>query len=133
MNHATFNVVRSAAPPAVDPGQRKSVAPLDASNAGANANQTDAAASKEQVSAAVARLNKLMASSSRELQFQVDDESGRVIVRVRDAASGEIIRQMPSEEALRMARALQAQIEQASNSTARNLQGNAPVLLDLTV
>ncbi len=64
-------------------------------------------ASREQVKAAVEQIDSYLKSSRRELQFQVDEESGEVIVRVRDAATGEVIRQIPGEEALRVARALQ--------------------------
>lgn len=48
--------------------------------------------------------------SGAELDFQIDDESGRVIVRILDRKDGTVLRQMPSEEALRIAKAL-AQFE----------------------
>ena len=64
-------------------------------------------ATREQVKAAVEQIDSYLKASRRELQFQVDEESGQVIVRVRDAATGEVIRQIPGEEALRVARALQ--------------------------
>ncbi|NLG77307.1 MAG: flagellar protein FlaG [Xanthomonadaceae bacterium] len=66
-----------------------------------------AVATHEQVKAAVEQIDSYLKASRRELQFQVDEESGRVIVRVRDATTGEVIRQIPGEEALRVARALQ--------------------------
>jgi flagellar protein FlaG len=40
------------------------------------------------------------------LQFSVDSASGRTVVSVRDMATGDVIRQIPSEEALRLAQAL---------------------------
>lgn len=46
------------------------------------------------------------ASSGAAVDFQIDDDSGRVIVRVIDRSDGTVLRQMPSEEALRIARAL---------------------------
>lgn len=76
------------------------------------------AVSKEQAEAIVQQIDSYLKSSRRELQFQVDDESGHVVVRVRDAATGDVIRQIPGEEALRVARALQE---------------NSAVLLDLVV
>ncbi len=72
----------------------------------------------EQVKAVVEQIDSYLKAASRELQFQVDDESGEIIVRVRDPATGEVIRQIPGEEVLRMARALQEK---------------PPVLLDLVV
>lgn len=62
----------------------------------------------EQVGAAVETLNRALEAAQRDLRFQLDDESGRVIVQVVEPASGEVIRQMPSEEVLRMASRLGA-------------------------
>lgn len=73
---------------------------------------------RESVSAVVEQIDSFLNASRRELQFQVDEESGEVIVRVRDAATGDVIRQIPGEQALRMARALHER---------------TPVLLDLVV
>jgi len=39
----------------------------------------------------------------RSINFAIDDGSGRVVVKVTDASSGDVIRQIPSEEALRLA------------------------------
>ncbi len=49
------------------------------------------------------------ASVKRELQFSVDKDSGRMVVKVVDTKSGETIRQMPSEEVLRLQQALEKQ------------------------
>lgn len=40
------------------------------------------------------------------VNFTVDEQSGRAIITVRSAKTGEVIRQIPSEEALRLAEAL---------------------------
>jgi flagellar protein FlaG len=40
---------------------------------------------------------------SRELEFHVDDASGRMVCSVRDAETGDLIRQIPNEEVLRLA------------------------------
>lgn len=42
----------------------------------------------------------------RELEFTVDEETDRVIVKVYDAETQEVIRQIPAEEVLNMARHL---------------------------
>lgn len=75
-------------------------------------------ATKDEVKAVVEQIDSYLKAAGRELQFQVDEESGEVIVRVRDPATGEVIRQIPGEEAVRVARALQEK---------------APALLDLVV
>ena len=58
------------------------------------------------VEQASAQIESYVRSSGRDLQFRVDDESGRVVVSVRDSETGELIRQIPNEEVLRIAKAL---------------------------
>jgi flagellar protein FlaG len=55
---------------------------------------------------AVRQLNDYLQTLRRDLQFSVDEHSGREVVRVIDPASGEVIRQIPAEEVLAVARAL---------------------------
>jgi len=40
------------------------------------------------------------------LQFNIDDETGKTIVKVVDATTNELIRQFPSEEMLSIAKAI---------------------------
>ncbi|MNG19496.1 flagellar protein FlaG [compost metagenome] len=47
-----------------------------------------------------------MQSIRRDLNFALDDSSGRVVVKVTDRASGSVVRQIPSEEALLLAERL---------------------------
>jgi flagellar protein FlaG len=44
------------------------------------------------------------ATAGTQLKFRVDSDAGRVVVQVLDAQSGEVVRQIPREEALRLAR-----------------------------
>lgn len=53
----------------------------------------------------LAKLNEVLKERARELEFSVDDTSGRTIVRVIHSESGEVIRQMPPEVVLRFAEA----------------------------
>ena len=45
-------------------------------------------------------------SNGRDLEFRVDADTNAMVITVREAASGEVIRQIPSEEALQMRRYL---------------------------
>jgi flagellar protein FlaG len=58
------------------------------------------------LSRAIAALNRFLADSQRSFRFQVDDASGRTIVRIVNPATGELVRQIPSEDVLAAARAL---------------------------
>lgn len=55
---------------------------------------------------AVISIQNFVQSIRRDLNFSLDESSGRVVVKVTDSASGEVIRQLPSEEALRLAESL---------------------------
>ena len=58
---------------------------------------------RKQVEAAVANIREYVQATRRNIDFSVDDGAGRVVVHVTDAESGNVIRQIPSEEALRLA------------------------------
>lgn len=57
----------------------------------------------EQVSEAARRVEELFKTVRRNLEFRQDASSGRMIVSVVDAESGEVIRQIPPEQMVRMA------------------------------
>lgn len=57
---------------------------------------------KEELGVAISRVQDFAQSLQRNLSFSIDDDSGRIVVEVKDSVSGEVIRQIPSEEALRM-------------------------------
>ena len=59
------------------------------------------------VQQAVSRLNDYVQSLRRDIQFSVDKNSGDTVIRVVDSNSGEVIRQMPSEEMLAIAHNLE--------------------------
>jgi flagellar protein FlaG len=69
------------------------------------------APARDQVQDAASKLQELAQSAQRNLNFSVDDGSGRVVVKVTDSRSGDVIRQIPSVEALLLAEHL----EQASS------------------
>ncbi|MFL6551393.1 MAG: flagellar protein FlaG [Povalibacter sp.] len=60
------------------------------------------------VRAAAAQIDSYLKSVGREVEFRVDEETGTTVVTVRETASGEVIRQIPNEEVLQMARRFQA-------------------------
>lgn len=70
----------------------------DDKDSSSKTNKTD----REHVIAAVADMQDYAQSAQRNLNFKLDDDSQRMIVTVTEASSGKVIRQMPSEEALRL-------------------------------
>jgi flagellar protein FlaG len=55
------------------------------------------------IEAVAKQLESFLKRVSRSLEFHVDDASGRMVCSVRDATTGDLIRQIPNEEVLRMA------------------------------
>ena len=55
---------------------------------------------------AVERINKSLPPSNQGIEFSIDEDSDRVIVKVVDRETREVLRQMPSKEALDIAKAL---------------------------
>ncbi len=66
----------------------------------------------QQIEHAVASLNEYSRSIQRELEFSIDRELGRPIVQVIDQRTKEVIRQIPNEVTLNLARNLQSNLEQ---------------------
>lgn len=68
--------------------------------------QASAAASATEVARAVTQLNEYVQTINRELQFSIDEASGHTVIKVLDALSGQVIRQIPGHEALALAKAV---------------------------
>ena len=68
----------------------------------------------------VEKLNEFLRQSARNLQFRYDDRSGRTVITVVDASTGDVIRQIPSDELLALAGRVRA-------------MGQAGSLIDLRV
>lgn len=54
---------------------------------------------------AINKINEILRERNRELEFTVDEGSGRTIVKVIHSESGEVIRQLPPEVILKFAHA----------------------------
>jgi uncharacterized FlaG/YvyC family protein len=54
----------------------------------------------------------------RDIELNVDPQSGDVVVRVRDRESGEVVRQIPAEELLRLTRFMR-ELQEEQGSTMR--------------
>jgi flagellar protein FlaG len=68
--------------------------------------QADATPSVDQVKQAVQDINQSLQSRSQGLEFSIDTDTKEVIIKVIDQETKEVLRQMPSKEALDIAKAL---------------------------
>ncbi|BCU07446.1 flagellar protein FlaG [Allochromatium tepidum] len=74
---------------------------------GTDPSQGVAATDKEMVdklTEAVDKINEMMQQGKQMLTFQLDEDSGRMVVRVIDSQTKEVVRQIPSEETLNFAK-----------------------------
>ncbi|MGP3792088.1 flagellar protein FlaG [Pseudomonas sp. B392_1p] len=62
---------------------------------------------RERVVEAIKNIQEFVDEAQRGLQFSIDEDSGRIVVKVIARQTGEVLRQLPSEEALELARRLQ--------------------------
>lgn len=65
--------------------------------------ESAAVVDQEQLDKAVKRLSDFIQQVKRELEFSVDEQSGRTIITVINADTDEVIRQIPPEEVLSLA------------------------------
>lgn len=76
----------------------------------AAARQTEV--SRQAFEKVVSELQAYVQNTRRNLDFFVDDQTGRVVVKVVDATNDEVIRQIPSEEMLSLSRRIQDFLDQ---------------------
>jgi flagellar protein FlaG len=62
--------------------------------------------SSENIQAAARTIDSFVRDMGRSLDFRVDSSSGKQIVRVSNPQTGEVVRQIPNEEAVQIARSL---------------------------
>lgn len=94
--------------------EAKSVTPITLGRTGVRTNELMAQSQfedpaqpdKQAVENAIVSMQDATQAMQRNLDFSIDDSTGRMVVKVTDSASGEVIRQMPTEEALRLAESL---------------------------
>ena len=61
----------------------------------------------ENIEQAAQSMNEHAQLVQRQLQFSIDKDSGRTVITVLDSETQEVIRQIPGEEALQLARKLE--------------------------
>jgi flagellar protein FlaG len=77
-------------------GEKVNVSPLQADKS------EELNSSSETIAIAVAEISEFVQAQNRHLAFSIDENSQRSVVKVTDAESGDVIRQIPSEEVLKL-------------------------------
>lgn len=72
----------------------------------APAASSNAALDPEALQSALSDVQSALSVVTNDLRFTIDDDTGRTVVKIVDKETDEVIRQIPSEEMLRIAKAL---------------------------
>jgi flagellar protein FlaG len=64
---------------------------------------------RQQMAAVASQLQEFLNSSQRDVEFHVDADTQRQVVTVRDSVTGQVIRQFPNEDVIRVVKNLTAQ------------------------
>jgi flagellar protein FlaG len=75
----------------------------------------------------VNEMNQAMLGVRRELKFSIDEGSGRAVVQVWDSETGDMIRQLPSDEVLAVSRHIQEVLEASQSSPGSDLKAGKAV------
>lgn len=73
---------------------------------------------KIKIESVTKQIDSFLRSIGRSINFRVDPGSGEMVVSVIDANTGEIIRQVPGEEALKLAQSIEARMSVMVDETA---------------
>ncbi|MCE7913430.1 MAG: flagellar biosynthesis protein FlaG [Nitrosomonas sp. PRO4] len=63
--------------------------------------------SEDQIKQAIEKIQGTVNNLTRNLQFSIDKDTGQTVIKVMDTHTEEIIRQIPTEEAIEIARTLE--------------------------
>ena len=102
--------------PAARPAQRPAPSPPATSGRGApssvpsssggSASPPSAAQAAQSLQESLERINARLASSNRVLQLRVDAETGMTIAEIKDAATGQVLQQIPGADVVHLAEML---------------------------
>jgi flagellar protein FlaG len=87
----------------------KNSAPVNANPTGDVASevaQTPKTYTRDQLDQAVSTINKTMQATSQNLEFSIDSDTRDVVVKVIDQQTKQVLRQIPSEEAIEISKSI---------------------------
>ena len=75
--------------------------------------EEEATLSRADAEKSVDGLNDLLSTATRDLTFSIDDSTGTTVLRVTNVESGDLIRQIPNEEALHLMKRARDALDQS--------------------
>jgi len=105
---ATTESAGQAAAPSITVSAVKPVAATSQADTETAKRSAPSSAGAPRLEAIARQLQEFLQNSQRDIQFSVDADTKTRIITVRDSNTGDIIRQIPTEEALRIMKNLDA-------------------------
>ena len=110
--------IASSPPPAKLDERPVAVSGLAAQAPKAAPEKAEARPDRDEVSSAVKKLNDALPQSAQSLEFEIDEESKDLVVKIIDRDTKEVVRQMPTKEALEMAKSIDKMVGRLLNQRA---------------
>jgi flagellar protein FlaG len=95
---SAFRVEQQTAPTLPPPPKVESKDPPTAKSEQDGSQGSGGGAQKQAVTDVANALNSVSKAIDRDLQFSVDEETGRIVIKVTNSATGEVIRVIPPED-----------------------------------
>lgn len=105
VNAVVNDLVQAVTPTALNESAVR-VEGRDSTVAASTKSERDNSYTSEQVEVAVNQIQEFTQTLAQNLKFSIDEDTGKTVVKIVDIQTQEIIRQIPSEEAISIARTL---------------------------
>jgi flagellar protein FlaG len=100
------SIRRTAAPQNIAGSQSALVKPITPKQEPSALEKQSSPVDKAALQEAVKKLNEMVAPALQTIEFAIDEDSEKVVVKVVDTTTKKVIRQMPNEEALAFSKTL---------------------------
>ena len=107
---ATTDPARQTAAPSITVTAVKPVGATSSAGTESTQRSAPAPSGAQQLAAIAKQLQEFLQNSQRDIEFSVDADTKAQVVTVRDSNTGDVIRQIPSEEALRIIKNLDGKL-----------------------
>lgn len=87
----------------------------------------DAGLSEIQSRELVRKANDAIKLTNSDIEFRLDEEAGRMVFYLKDATSGEVLRQIPDESMLRLSEVIGQFLEKANSSSTDVQKSSNPI------
>lgn len=91
---------------AIQPGNAERIGNVVGDKAQSTSTENQEDRKRDEIEKSVALMNDYLQKEERKINFRMDEDAGVTVIKVYDATTNEVIRQIPSEEMLSLAQKL---------------------------